>query len=663
MDFVAWGEDTVRLVLAVSELLRERYSPGVVSLGLVLLLLLACSLFGRQTWRRCAALRKFRGVVRQHARNPAEFYAGRAEVTREMEADAERRGPKSSVSLAWREYSETFVEHPEEHGTVLRNSVRPSLFFNLDDLHFGPGFWRVMPGLFVTVGLFLTFLGLISALGAMQDEGAASEEAMTNLLGVASAKFIMSLTGLLCSIVFTAVLRLGMGRVEHGIGELNRLIEDRLSFLSLESLAVEQLDATREQREHFRRIGMEMVEELGRPLREDLPQTISESIGNAVSPLIRQVGELGTSSVGDMVRDLSGRISADVEGALGQASERLATAGDRIGELVTRMDASSGRMGSEFEGASERLGEAVGQLRETLTAGATDATGALSEGVEAILGAMRVTLEGIRANTAEGASAMSKAAGEMRVAAEGWRREIREAAEEGAVAARGRMHQAGREVRGVIEETGRDLAKIAAEVSARTGEDLLAPINDVAEQLKAMVDALESGAVQMVRASDGVQAGADASSRAAGTFRASADALVAASGEVAPAVVRLETAARDLARSTHDVALGTRNNTDSAAQVLDTAREALGGHRRAIEATLTLLGQNLERMQGQGDRLDAIDQKLGKAFEEYRDQVRNAQVALRQHVADIQGDLTPALDKMREIVEQAEAFVPQSGRS
>ncbi|MDE0210955.1 MAG: hypothetical protein OXJ64_13845, partial [Boseongicola sp.] len=199
MDFVAWGEDTVRLVLAVSELLRERYSPGVVSLGLVLLLLLACSLFGRQTWRRCAALRKFRGVVRQHARNPAEFYAGRAEVTREMEADAERRGPKSSVSLAWREYSETFVEHPEEHGTVLRNSVRPSLFFNLDDLHFGPGFWRVMPGLFVTVGLFLTFLGLISALGAMQDEGAASEEAMTNLLGVASAKFIMSLTGLLCS--------------------------------------------------------------------------------------------------------------------------------------------------------------------------------------------------------------------------------------------------------------------------------------------------------------------------------------------------------------------------------------------------------------------------------------------------------------------------------
>lgn len=271
-----------------------------------------------------------------------------------------RGKPKSSVRQAWSEYDETFVEHEEGDGRVLRNSVRPSLFFNLDDLHFGPGFWRVVPGLFVTVGLFLTFLGLISALGAMQDDGAASEEAMTNLLAVASAKLIMSLTGLLCSILFTVVLRICMGSVEYWIGELNRLIEDRLSFLSLESLAVEQLDAVREQREHFRRIGLELVEELGRPLREDLPRAVSESIGNAVSPLIRQVGELGTSHMDDMVKDLSGQITTDVRGALGDASAQLAMAGERIGELVTRMDATSGKMGADFEGASERLTEAVG---------------------------------------------------------------------------------------------------------------------------------------------------------------------------------------------------------------------------------------------------------------------------------------------------------------
>ena len=71
------------------------------------------------------------------------------------------------VATAWREYRETFVAHDENGTTTLRNSVRPSLFFNADDLGFAPGFWRIVPGLFVTGGLFLTFLGLISALNSM----------------------------------------------------------------------------------------------------------------------------------------------------------------------------------------------------------------------------------------------------------------------------------------------------------------------------------------------------------------------------------------------------------------------------------------------------------------------------------------------------------------
>lgn len=89
--------------------------------------------------------------------------------------------------------------------------MRPSQFFNLEDLHFGGGLSRVLPGLFVTVGLFLTFLGLFSALHAMNTAEGVSEEAMTNLLTVASAKFIMSLTGLACSIMLEEAIAEGRG--------------------------------------------------------------------------------------------------------------------------------------------------------------------------------------------------------------------------------------------------------------------------------------------------------------------------------------------------------------------------------------------------------------------------------------------------------------------
>ena len=161
------------------------------------------------------------------------------------------------------------------------------------------------------------------------------------LLSVASAKFIMSLTGLLCSILFTLVLRIGIARAEAASHHVANEIEGRLSFISLEYLAIEQLSAVREQREHFRRIGLELVAELGRPLREDIPRAISSGIETAMAPLLAQVGKAGTEGVGALVQDLSSRFTSDVSQALSSASDRLSEAGDRIAQLSERMDSSS----------------------------------------------------------------------------------------------------------------------------------------------------------------------------------------------------------------------------------------------------------------------------------------------------------------------------------
>ena len=100
----------------------------------------------------------------------------------------------------------------------------------------------------------------------------------------------------------------------------------------------------------------------------------------------------------------------------------------------------------------------------------------------------------------------------------------------------------------------------------------------------------------------------------------------------------------------------------SARQVLEAAQAALGGERQAISATLEGLRQVLEGTRGQGDRLDDIDQKLGRAFEAYRTQVEAAVNALQDHVREMQAKVTPALETMREVVDQAERFVPEQSR-
>jgi ABC-type transporter Mla subunit MlaD len=95
---------------------------------------------------------------------------------------------------------------------------------------------------------------------------------------------------------------------------------------------------------------------------------------------------------------------------------------------------------------------------------------------------------------------------------------------------------------------------------------------------------------------------------------------------------------------------------------LKAAEQTLGGHSRAIEASLAGVGAMVDRLKGQGNRLDEIDEKLGGAFDAYTEHVDTAVDGLFEHVRRMQEELAPALDTLRAIVEQAEQFTPESRR-
>ncbi|MFG1379244.1 hypothetical protein [Xanthobacter autotrophicus] len=663
------------IVLALAAGLKEEFAPGLVTLLFLVVLALALTRYGFATRQRRKAAAWLRGAIQQTA-SKAEFARSIDDIQHKI-AQGARSAPRKSVKSAFIEFRETCVPALDDDNRVLYNSIRPSHFFNTEDLNFSAGFWRILPGLFVTIGLFCTFLGLISALSSMDLSAGKVEASLRDLLTIASAKFIMSLIGLLCSIVFTIALRFGIGGIDKELHSLCHAIEERVQFISLEDLANQQLRATRDQREYLKTLGYELIAELGRPLREEIPAAISASISSAMAPLLNQVGQIGTDGMSSMVNDLSSRFSNDVGNALAQASERLVQAGERIGGLADRMDQSSGRMGSEMETAVARLAQAVDDLRQTLGAAANETSSVFNDGAEQLLAVMNQTLEGIRDNTAEGARAMSAASAELRASAETFRTELERAAKDGTEAARARMEATSSEAsgaidaaaRGVLDAFGRtvvDITQVSEDLTKKAARDLLAPLDKVAEQLGGLVTTLADGNQGLRRLSDGVRAGSEATEQAAMSFRAASKDLVDAVAPIRGTTERVEAAVRQLAESTRNVATVVSTSAEttarSAADTLAAAKETLGGEVRAIEAALTAVSAMMEKMKGQANRLDDMDEKLGAAFETYTEHVQSAVGTLSGHVKAMQAELAPALDTMRAIVEQAEQFAPQSRR-
>ncbi len=262
-------------ILAGADLLRDEWTPGAVSLGLVSLALVIVVFLYFRDWQRIRALNwACRNVSKANDRSSFSDQFIEVDGTFKRSSDTSRQWPASlsqseyrrPICIAWGEYKETMVVPDNVGSEVVRNNLRPGVFFNAEDLGFEPRWWRVWPGLFVSVGLLLTFLGLIAALTAIGGNEI-TDDSLRELLNAASAKFIMSLTGLACSILISVAGRISTIRVEEKIRSLCHAIEERLHFQSLEEIAEEQLTALKEQGTAMRQVAMEMVAELSRPLR------------------------------------------------------------------------------------------------------------------------------------------------------------------------------------------------------------------------------------------------------------------------------------------------------------------------------------------------------------------------------------------------------------
>lgn len=561
-------------------------APGFVSALIFAFLIVSLSIYSIQVAKRKQAIVWLYNLIKGYE-TPQEFTRNITDIDIEVRKYW-GKNVYNELARGWLEYKETLVLYGEDENCHLRNSVRPSTFFNAEDLNFTPGFWKIVPGLFVTTGLFLTFLGLVAALDGLKVSGMDADQlknSLQTLLQTASAKFIMSLTGLACSIIFTIRLRLGVSQIENRLHELCNHTEFLLKFISLEDIATDQLNAIKEQKDHFRTIGLELVAELGRPLREDLPVTIAQSISDAMSPLISNVTQVGAEGLGGMVDDLSDKFSKDVSKALEQASSSIEQAGSMI-------DTCSENISRELLSSVEALKEMILEVQ-----GAT----------------------------------------------------------------KSKMLDTGKELAESFGQTATTIKEQASSLS----DTLITPLNELQINIASLsADISESGS-QFKSMASSVKMGADATETAANSFARSAQQFSTVSAPITRSVELIAQSINDLEDSTSNVnealTQGIKQLMVSSENALGSAVEIIRGEQSALENALQGMQEVIEEFRGQGDRLDDLDEKLGDAFESYAEHVENQLEEMKIHARDLTERLSPALDKMREVVEHAEQFIPESG--
>ena len=181
------------------------------------------------------------------------------------------------------------------------------------------------------------------------------------------------------------------------ISALHRLchaIERRLSFVSLEDLGFRQLKAVEEQREAYRKIGMEFVEQLQRPLSELPGKNIKQSISSSIVAEDEAVCSTRSAKRAPRaaVEHGAGSLRPDHQqnraAPLEKASTALTEAAEQVSRMVDRMNTSSNQMGQARKLALGQMASAIADLRGQVAATGEVASTTMTEGADKLLGVM-----------------------------------------------------------------------------------------------------------------------------------------------------------------------------------------------------------------------------------------------------------------------------------
>lgn len=268
----------------------------------------------------------------------------------------------------WDEFKETLIMPAPDKPEPIQNTVRPSVYLNVDSVagELQLPFYQAIPNYFVGFGLLFTFLGLVAAI-YFASQGVAGDiqqakSSLGDLLNAATFKFTTSIAGLFSSIVLSFFIRVLVLKVQLYFDRFCQLLEERLIFITPEFLAAQQLAELQKQTVQLERFNTDFAVEVAKSLETRLNQSLGTVIGNAIEPMAtaidgmaKNIGEVNQDAMEQMV----GEFKSSMQGAAGSEMnalvQTLTSLQDTLQATISGMGQSSGSFGNRLEKAAVHL--------------------------------------------------------------------------------------------------------------------------------------------------------------------------------------------------------------------------------------------------------------------------------------------------------------------
>ena len=290
------------------------------------------------------------------------------------------------LAHGWSEFIETCLFTRREGKVNVEISIRPAIFINLDDAeHAGltVRWFRSLSGVFVGVGLLLTFIGLVAALyfsssainvvidSAKEfpaaEQTKAIQRSLAQLLNTATFKFLTSIAGLGSAIVLGFFERRWTASLEQKFQELCSELERCTIIITPEQLANRQHHELCAQTELLKeapaRIGPEIERAFGAALApvldklDEVAHAITTTRQAPMQAMIQEFGATVSASAGREIRAVAETLALLPE-QIAAAAEPLALLPHQLSSAAGDLQRSIGALARDLEGVQTRIAPA-----------------------------------------------------------------------------------------------------------------------------------------------------------------------------------------------------------------------------------------------------------------------------------------------------------------